>query len=297
MPFSIKLRPSLWTFAQYPPRKLEADSVRKLGRRVEGRGEPPLPSIAIVTPSFNQASFIDATVTSVLDQDYPRLTYWVQDGGSTDGTLASLEKREGLRWTSAPDRGQAHAVNLGFREVAGDVMAYLNSDDILLPGALACVGAFFRDNPDVDVVYSHRIYIDEGGMEIGRAILPRHDATTLKWADYVPQETMFWRARVWEAVGPLDESFYYALDWDFILRAQRAGFRFRRLPRFLAAFRVHAAQKTTAARARGDEEQMRLRKDHLGYRPIPAEIDKAIRPYLKRHALLRKLFDMGLLRH
>jgi hypothetical protein len=175
-------------------------------------------------------------------------------------------------------------------------MAYLNSDDTLMPGALAYVANFFLANPDVDVVYSHRIYIDSDGLEIGRAILPPHDAQALKWADYIPQETLFWRRRVWDAVGPVDESFTFALDWDFILRAQAAGFKFVRLPRFLGCFRVHDAQKTAAWREVGEKEMQRLRKDHLGYTPDWLQIRNGIRPYLVRQLAFHCLYKLKLLR-
>ncbi|HSV23360.1 MAG TPA: hypothetical protein VLJ17_10060 [Xanthobacteraceae bacterium] len=116
------------------------------------------------------------------------------------------------------------------------------------PGTLAYVTGTFFNDPEVDVVYGHRIVIDGDGMETGRCVLPGHDPETIKWMEYVPQETMFWRRRVWDRIGPLDESFRFALDWDFILRAHQAGFRFQRLPRFLGCFRVHERQKTTAMR-------------------------------------------------
>ncbi len=127
-------------------------------------------------------------------------------------------------------------------------MAYLNSDDILLGGALDYVAAYFSAHPEVDVIYGHRIIIDEEDREIGRWILPRHDRRVIRWSDYIPQETMFWRRRIWEAAGGrLDESFQFAMDWDLILRFDDAGAVFRRVPAFLAAFRHHAGQKTISA--------------------------------------------------
>jgi GT2 family glycosyltransferase len=161
---------------------------------------------------------------------------------------------------------------------------------------MATVGAFFRDHPDVDIVYSHRVFIDHFGKEIGRAILPGHDPIAIKWADYIPQETMFWRRKVWDESGPLDESYRYAMDWDFILRAQRGGFKFRRLPTFLAAFRVHDAQKTTTIRDLGEVEQMRLRQIHLGFVPSYRDIKRAMRPYLRRHVVHTRLYRLGLLK-
>ena len=160
------------------------------------------PTFAIVTPSYNQASFIGATVDSVLEQGYPTFNYHVQDARSSDDTIGILRSRNGkFSWSSAPDRGQAHEINMGFQSVHGDIMAYLNSDDLLLPGTLAYVARAFAADPTLDVVYGHRICINEDGMEIGRWLLPTHDREAIKWFDYIPQETMFWRRRVWNTLG------------------------------------------------------------------------------------------------
>ena len=149
---------------------------------------------------------------------------------------------------SVRDRGQAHAINLGFRHATGDIMAYLNSDDLLLPGALNCVGRFFAAHPQVDVVYGNRIVINEHDQEVGRWILPPHCAEALIWNNYIPQETLFWRRRIWDKVGGrFDETLHSALDWDLWLRFHRAGARFHHLPRFLGAFRIHPLQKTSPA--------------------------------------------------
>src|SRR5262249_33597391 len=150
---------------------------------------------------YNQGAFLKATVESVLGQGYPRLSYLVRDGRSTDSTLAVLANREGLAWISESDRGQADAVNKGFAQIDGDIMGWVNSDDLLLPGALAHVARVFVGNPEVDIVYGNRIVIDEEGREIGRWVLPAHDPHALQFTDYIPQESMFWRSAVWRAVG------------------------------------------------------------------------------------------------
>ena len=155
----------------------------------------------------------------------------------------------------------------------------------------------FQERPDIDLVYGHRIFIDGEGLEVGRAILPQHDARAICWADYVPQETLFWRRRVWDAVGPFREDFNYAFDWDFILRAQAAGFKFLRLPRFLACFRVHEAQKTAALYEIGRREMQRLRRQHLGHEPSQAEIVQAIFPYLARQFIMHLMYKWGVLRY
>jgi FkbM family methyltransferase len=245
------------------------------------------PRIAIVTPSLNHAAYLKQAIDSILGQKYPNLAYFVQDGGSKDGSVDILNSYNSqLAWRSEPDTGQANAINRAFKEIDGDIMAYINSDDLLLPGTLSYIARFFQRNPKVDVVYGHRICIDRDGSEIGRWILPQHDLEAVKWADYIPQETMFWRRRVWDAVGPFDESFNYALDWDFILRTQTKGYRFRRLPRFLACFRVHNEQKTLALKQVGQQECDILRKRSFGTVPTQVEIHHGLRRYMRRHVVL-----------
>ena len=289
-----RLSPKLGVLDQYPPRPLRVPP--------SYRRRPTLecpPSISLVTPSFEQALFVERTIRSVLDQDYPRLEYIVQDGGSRDGTLDVLERYRAhlTRCVSARDRGQANALNVGFAETTGEIMAYLNSDDVLLPGALHAVAAAFTEHPEVDVVYGHRVVIDEEDREIGRWVLPPHEDRVLTWADYVPQETLFWRRRIWDRVGgAIDESFRFALDWDLLLRFRDAGARFLRLPRFLGCFRVHAAQKTSAQmEAVGLAEMARLRERCHGRPVVSAEIHQHLRSYLGRHLVLHKLYRLGLL--
>jgi glycosyltransferase involved in cell wall biosynthesis len=291
-----RLSPKLGVLDQYPPRPLHVPSSYRDGPDLR---VPPL--ITLVTPSFGQAHFLERTLESVLGQDYPRLEYVVQDGGSRDGTVAILERYQGrlARCVSAPDRGQAHAVNLGFAGSSGDVMGYLNSDDLLLPGALHAVAATFERHPDVDVVYGHRVVIDEEDGEIGRWVLPPHDDEVLSWADYVPQETLFWRRRVWERVGSgMDESFRFALDWDLLLRLRDAGARFLRVPRFLGCFRVHPTQKTSARMEDlGLLEMARLRERCHGRNVTEEEIRRHTRPYLWRHLVVHKLYRLGAVRY
>jgi glycosyltransferase involved in cell wall biosynthesis len=266
-----------------------------------GRIPDPAPAISIVTPSYNQGRFVERTLQSVLEQDYPRLEFIVQDGGSKDETEEILDRYscQLTHCESVRDRGQAHALNLGFRHATGEILAYLNSDDLLLPGALAYVADFFARHPEVDVVYGHRVVIDEEDGEVGRWVLPRHDSELLSWADYVPQETLFWRRRIWDKIGAaMDESFQFALDWDLLLRFRDAGARFVRLPRFLGAFRVHARQKTTAEMdTRGIAEFRRLRRRCHGRHVFDTEVDSACRGFFRRHFIYHKLYRLGLLRY
>ena len=260
---------------------------------------PEPPTISIVTPMLNGAQFIRYTLESVLDQEYPALEYVVQDGGSTDDALTIVEQyRDRLaRINSERDTGMAQAINRGFQSATGEIMAYLNGDDLLLPGTLHVVAAYFAAHPEVDVVYGHRVLIDADHAEVGRWVLPRHQDDVLSWTDYVPQETLFWRRSIWEKVGgAMDESFRFALDWDLLLRFRDAGATFVRLPRFLGAFRVHGSQKTaTELTGVGAEEILRIREREAG-RPIStAEIRQRMEPYIRRHKVYHKMYRLGVL--
>ena len=233
----------------------------------------------------------------MVGRDYPRLEYIVQDGGSIDNSLEVIREHEDklAGWDSESDNGQTHGINRGMRHTTGEIMAFLNSDDMLLPGSLAYVAAYFQKHPDVDVVYGHRLLIDEQGREIGRWVLPAHDDNAIAYADYIPQETLFWRRRAWEKVGGrLDESFHFALDWDLILRFRSAGMRFVRLPRFLGAFRITDEQKTTQLiQTVGAGEMTRLRRRELGHDPTRREIREALRRYKWRHWWCDTLYSLG----
>jgi hypothetical protein len=280
------LAPRLGVLYQYPPRPLAVPS-RRLRVRL------PAPRISVVTPSYHHARFLERTMRSVLDQQYPGLEYIVQDGASADGTAAILDRYRGVlsHCESRPDNGQAHAINLGFRHATGEILAYLNSDDLLLPGSLAYVANYFRRHPEVDVVYGHRVIVNEDDQEVGRWLLPPHEDEVLTWGDYVPQETLFWRRGIWErAGGGMDETFEFALDWDLLLRFQAAGARMVRVPRFLGAFRVHPTQKTSACiHDLGYREMQRLRRRCHGHDVTDEEVSRRVQPYLRKHVKHRLL--------
>lgn len=273
----------------YPPRAIAPEKFPS----PRARARPHWPKFSIVTPSYQQAQFLPATMRSVLD-DQPgvRCDYVVFDGGSRDGSaeLIAAEAPRLLAWTSQPDGGQADAIAKGFAHTSGepeDVMGWINSDDFYLPGALAFVADYFARHPDVDVVYGNRVIVDEESREVGRWFLPPHDAEVLRLNDFVPQETVFWRRRVWDRVGGLDTKFKFALDWDLLLRFQAAGSRIVRLPYFLACFRVHAAQKTSAVmHSTGQQEITLLRERTHGRTFPPHEIEghPRLMSYLRKSA-------------
>ncbi len=246
----------------------------------------PAPSISIVTPSFGQGHFLERTLYSVVNQNYPSLEYFVQDGGSTDETVEVLRRFEGslTGWVSEPDDGQGDAINRGFAHTSGEIMAYLNSDDLLLPGALAYVARYFATHPDVDVVYGHRVMIDEHDRQVGIQVLPPHDDEELAMLDFVPQETLFWRRTAWEAAGgQIDPSLRFAVDWDLLLRMRDTGAKMVRLPRFLGAFRVHDEQKTATWLDDCLTECDELRRRVHGRGISHDEALARAAPYMRRH--------------
>ena len=287
-----QFQPKLGVLSQYAPRPWQSRTSHEQNAIVAPTGS--LPTISMITPSLNQGRFLERTIKSVIDQQYPHLEYLIQDGGSTDETshilaqyLAHITAVESER-----DGGQANAINAGFRHATGEIMAWLNSDDLLLPGALSYVANFFRTHPAVDVVYGHRLIIDEQDWEIGRWILPPHDETMLLWADYIPQETLFWRRSLWEkAGGYVDEAYHFALDWELLLRFRAAGAAFARLPRFLAAFRVHPQQKTAKElESTGKEEMARLRQRCHGRDVSEREAAHHLHDYMWKHLVYDALY-------
>ena len=205
-----------------------------------------LPKFSIVTPSYNQGGFVEWTIKSVLDQRYPELEYIFMDGGSQDQTLEVIERYRSrfFHCQSAPDGGQSAAIADGLSKANGDILCYLNSDDMLLPGALNYVADFFQKNPEVDVIYGHRCIINQHNQVVGHWILPPHSNYLMKRWDLIPQETTFWRRRIFERAGNVSPTYRFAMDYDLFVRYMTEG-KFYRANRFLAAFRVHEDSKTS----------------------------------------------------
>jgi glycosyltransferase involved in cell wall biosynthesis len=205
------------------------------------------PRITIVTPSFNQGKYLEQTLRSVLLQGYPNLEYVVLDGGSSDNSVEILERYAPhlAYWHSERDAGQADAVASGFERATGEIHGYLNSDDMLLPGALRHVARMFRRFPKTGVVYGNRLVIDEEGAVIGRHIWP-YFLTRHHWARGQPvaQESTFWRESVYRSVGGIDRTKFFVLDYDLFYRMWTAA-RFRKTREYLGCIRVHDETKTS----------------------------------------------------
>jgi glycosyltransferase involved in cell wall biosynthesis len=218
------------------------------------------PLVSIVTPSYNQARYLESTLRSVLEQDYSSLEYIIVDGGSTDGSVDIIRRYADRLawWVSEKDRGQTDAINKGFAHAHGEILAWLNSDDTYQPGAVAEAVAFLRSQPEVGLVYGDANFIDGNGCVIGRFPAAQTDYRRLRRGYvHIPQQASFWRADLWHKVGPLDPSFYFAMDYDLWVRlAAQAPVQYT--PRLWANFRLHTQGKTIAADERCWPEMLKV---------------------------------------
>lgn len=220
-----------------------------------------LPLVSIITPSFNQARFLERTMQSVFAQDYPRIEYIVVDGGSTDGSVDVIKQhqRRLAWWVSEQDKGQTDAINKGFNRATGDILAWLNSDDTYNPQAVSEAVKFLVENPEVALVYADCNFVDEEDRFIGKFKSAQTNYRRLREGYvHIPQQTMFFRAKYWKELGPLDPSFYFAMDYDLWTRiAAKAPFKY--LPGHVwANFRIHTTSKTNVGDERGWQEMLRV---------------------------------------
>lgn len=206
----------------------------------------PQPKVSIVMPSFNQGRFLEASIRSVLAQDYPNIEYILVDGGSKDESQEIIQKyRPHFAWrVSEKDRGHADALNKGFAHATGDILAWLNSDDLYHPGAVAeAVEVLCRD-PQLGMVYGDANLIDDQSRYIGKFASRQTDYhRLLRGSVHIPQATTFFRADLWRAVGPLDLSLFFSFDYDLWVKIAKVS-QIRYVPRLWADFRIHEKGKT-----------------------------------------------------
>ncbi|MGV3773881.1 MAG: glycosyltransferase family 2 protein [Verrucomicrobiales bacterium] len=215
-----------------------------------------LRTVSIATPSFNQAQFLEETMLSVLRQEVGPIEYIVMDGGSTDGSVEVIRKHESklAYWQSAKDDGQSAAINAGFAKSSGAIMGWVNSDDYYLPGALELARSLL-DPAKAQILIGNCKTIHENSTRISLSDVPgKHRNNNIEFYDYIIQPSTFWTRKTWEQVGPLNEKLRYTFDWDWFIRANRAGAEFITTDEILSVYRIHAAHKSSTADSRRTEE-------------------------------------------
>jgi glycosyltransferase involved in cell wall biosynthesis len=221
------------------------------------------PRISVVTPSFEQAQYLEAAIVSVLSQNYSDLEYLILDGGSSDGSREIIERYKARLafWRSAKDAGQAAAINEGFRRATGEILGWLNSDDLYTRTALTSVAQTlgpYLGEPCV-CYGACEIFRDDRAGKIRTAL--EFNAKLLQTTDPLDQPSVFWTRKAWELVGPLDEKLHYAFDWDWFLRATQRC-RFVRMDTTLSRYRIHAAHKSGTGGDRRWKELIEVVRRH-----------------------------------
>lgn len=207
------------------------------------------PLVSIVTPSYNQVQYLEKTIVSVVNQDYPHIEHIVIDGGSTDGSIDIIKKyaHHLSFWKSEKDRGQTDAINQGFAIAKGEILSWLNSDDTLMPNAVSDAVNFFAAHSDVGMVYGDAHYIDEKSRVIGKFPAAQTDIKKLRNGYvHIPQQAAFFRKTIWDKVAPLDETFFFAMDYDLWVRIASLS-PISYIPILWANFRLHGQGKTIFA--------------------------------------------------
>jgi glycosyltransferase involved in cell wall biosynthesis len=234
-----------------------------------------LPKISVITPSLNQSSYIEETIQSILDQGYPNLEYLIIDGGSTDDTLNIIKKYEHcLSWVSEKDSGQSAAINKGLNLVNGDVVAFLNSDDLYEPGTLMAVGEYFTIHPEADWLTGLCVNIDQSGNEIRQHIrryknfwLRWNNYSILKVLNYISQPSTFWKKTAMKRVGYLNEQLHYTMDYDYWLRLGQ-HYPLHVLYKDLSRFRIHNSSKSGTTTSLQFDEELKVVEQYYTGLPV-----------------------------
>ncbi|MBN1148833.1 MAG: glycosyltransferase [Anaerolineales bacterium] len=238
------------------------------------------PLVSIVTPSYNQSRYLEETIRSVLGQEYPNIEYILVDGSSTDGSLEIIQRYADCLawWVSEPDRGQTDAINKGFARAHGEILAWLNSDDTYLPNAVSQAVAYLQAHPEAGMVYGDANLVDEAGSVIGRFPARQTDYQRLRRGYvHIPQQASFFRASLWQQVGPLDPGFYFAMDYDLWVRLARLA-PLHYMPQLWANFRLHDAGKSVISDDRCWPEMLRVHLRDGGSRFSRLYFKAKIRP-------------------
>ena len=226
-----------------------------------------LPKISIVTPSFNQGQFLEQTIQSVLGQNYPNLEYIIVDGGSTDNSKEIIQKYQSQisYWVSEPDKGQSDAINKGFNRATGEILAWINSDDYYLPGALFFMASAIKEHGD-GFYFGNCIHFretaDNAFKAWGSDVIGASQKYKLQSFDYVIQPSSFWTMDVWKRVGEVRSDLHFGFDWEWFLRAHAIGVKFVPLKKAWSMYRFHASHKTGSGGNKRREELSGIYKQY-----------------------------------
>jgi glycosyltransferase involved in cell wall biosynthesis len=230
-------------------------------------GPAALPRVTIVTPSYNQGKYIEATIRSVIEQDYPCIEYFIVDGGSKDDSVEVIRRYADRLdwWISEKDDGHADALNKGFERATGEILAWLNSDDTYASsGVVSEAVAFLQEHPEVGMVYADASVIDDAGQVIGQFPARQTDyRRMLRGSVHIPQATTFFRASLYRQVGPLSLSLFFGFDYDLWVKLAKIT-EVRYLPRCWANFRLHESGKSIVNDDRCYPDMIRVYQREVG---------------------------------
>jgi glycosyltransferase involved in cell wall biosynthesis len=230
------------------------------------RGDP---LVSIVTPCLNADRFLEECLTSVAAQEYPAIEHIVVDGGSTDGTHDILRAHPGVHWSAGPDSGQSAALNVGFARARGDIVGWLNADDFYLPHAVSAAVAALETDLAAAAVYANHLVVDADGHEVERWRAVEFELeSALRYGNPIPGPTVFIRRSALDVVGPLEDSYHYAMDFDLWLRLAACG-TLLHVDDWWAAFRIHPGSKTGSALKAMWREERLVSRNHGGPRLSP----------------------------
>lgn len=237
------------------------------------------PKISIVTPSYNQGQYLEDTILSVLGQGYPNLEYLIYDAASSDASVAIIKKHENLLsyWVSEKDNGQADAINIGFAKATGEILMWLNSDDILMPNVLHFIAEQYIEKGD-GIYFGNCIHFKENSngnlYSRGSNVGPSFNTIPLELVDAIIQPSSFWSKKAWLQNGILVDNFHFGFDWEWFLRAKRNNIPFYSINKPIALYRIHDAHKTGIG---GKKRQEELLKIYEIYSPKYARLYELVR--------------------
>lgn len=243
------------------------------------------PRLSVIIPSYNSEKYIEGAIKSIIEQDYPNLELILIDGGSIDNTFQVVKKYE--RYFSCiiseKDNGQSDAINKGFGRATGDIVAWLNTDDMYLPGCFSAVVNYLNKHTEIDMIFGDQVDIDaEGNVFRSLRSLPFNKVALILKIGTIPSPACFWRRRVIDKIGYLDESLYWTMDYEFFLRAAFSGIKIAHTPVPLAMFRYHLGSKTVQGNITKDKREAEIRKVQGKYENEVSQLTLRVsRPFFK----------------